>query len=113
LREFIDKHRDTYGVEPICKVLQIAPSGYRHHAALRRAPDRRCARVQRDEVLVPQIKRIAMVRMRSDARTREYVVRRTGEGLSKKEIHRCLKRYIVRELYPLILADLADSAGSA
>ena len=29
------------------------------------------------------------------------------------EIHRCLKRYIVRELYPLILADLKDSASSA
>jgi transposase len=56
---------------------------------------------------------IAMVRMRSDARTREYVARRTGQGLSKKEIHRCLKRYIVRELYPLILADLADSARAA
>lgn len=56
---------------------------------------------------------IAMVRMRSDARTREYVARRTGEGLSKQEIHRCLKRYIVRELYPLILADLADSARPA
>lgn len=53
---------------------------------------------------------IAMVRMRSDARTRDYVARRTREGLSKKEIHRCLKRYIVRELYPLILADLQDSA---
>ena len=53
---------------------------------------------------------IAMVRMRSDARTRDYVARRTAQGLSKKEIHRCLKRYIVRELYPLILADLKDSA---
>ena len=56
---------------------------------------------------------IAMVRMRSDARTREYVARRTREGLSKKEIHRCLKRYIVRELYPLILADLKDSMRPA
>jgi len=56
---------------------------------------------------------IAMVRMRSDPRTRDYVAKRTGEGLSKKEIHRCLKRYIVRELYPLILADLKDSASSA
>ena len=37
------------------------------------------------------------------------VIRRTAEGLSTKEIQRCLKRYIVRELYPLILADLADS----
>jgi transposase len=52
---------------------------------------------------------MAMVRMRSDTRTRTYVKRRTEEGLSNKEIHRCLKRYIVKELYPLILADLADS----
>ncbi len=33
--------------------------------------------------------------------------------MSNKEIYRCLKRYIVRELYPLILADLADSTASA
>jgi hypothetical protein len=33
--------------------------------------------------------------------------------MSKKEIHRCLKRYIVRELYSLILADLADSTRAA
>ena len=54
-----------------------------------------------------------MVRMTSDARPREYVARRTGEGLSKIEIHRCLKLSIVRELYPLILADLAASARAA
>lgn len=54
-----------------------------------------------------------MVRMRSDPRTREYVSRRTAEGLSNKEIQRCLKRYLVRALYPLILADLKDSASSA
>lgn len=35
-----------------------------------------------------------------------------AQGLSSKEIQRCLKRYIIRELYPLILADLADSARS-
>lgn len=52
---------------------------------------------------------IAMVRMRSDPRTRAYVARRTAEGLSSKEIQRCLKRYIIRDLYPLILADLNDS----
>ena len=55
---------------------------------------------------------IAMVRMRSDPRTRAYVERRTKEGLSSKEIHRCLKRYIVRELYPLIMADLTESSRS-
>lgn len=56
---------------------------------------------------------IAMVRMRSDPRTKAYVERRSKEGMSNKEIHRCLKRYIVRELYPLILADLADSTRTS
>ena len=53
---------------------------------------------------------ITMVRMRSDPRIRAYVARRTAEGKSTKEIQRCLKQYIVRELYPLILADLKDAA---
>jgi len=53
---------------------------------------------------------IAMVRMRSEPRTRASVARRSAEGMSNKEIHRCLKRYIVRELYPLIMADLASVA---
>jgi transposase len=56
---------------------------------------------------------IAMVRMRSDPRTKAYVQRRSHEGMSNKEIQRCLKRYIVRELYPLILADLAESKSFA
>jgi transposase len=37
--------------------------------------------------------------MSSDPRTRNYVERRTKEGLSKKEIIRCLKRYVAREVY--------------
>jgi len=49
---------------------------------------------------------IAMVRMRSEPRTRAYVERRTNEGMSNKEIHRCLKRYLIRELYRVILSDL-------
>jgi transposase len=48
--------------------------------------------------------------MRSDPRTGAYVDRRIAESKSTKEIHRCLKRYIVRKLYPLILADLKDAA---
>ncbi|WP_423227950.1 transposase [Pseudomonas viridiflava] len=55
---------------------------------------------------------IAMVRMRSDQRTRAYVTRRTAEGMSCKEIQRCLKRYIIRGLYPLILADLSESRST-
>ncbi len=54
----MDRHRQAYGVESICKVLQIAPSGYWRHAALTREPHRRCARVQRDEALIPHIQRV-------------------------------------------------------
>ena len=58
MRDFIDEHRATHGVEPICKVLQVAPSGYRRHAARQRDPQRRCARAQRDQVLMPQIEHV-------------------------------------------------------
>ena len=54
----MDRHRQAYGVESICKVLQIAPSGYWRHAALKREPHRRCARVQRDETLIPHLQRV-------------------------------------------------------
>jgi transposase len=49
---------------------------------------------------------IAICRMSCDKRTRAYVERRTKEGKSKKEIIRCLKRYIAREVYR-ILASLS------
>jgi transposase len=48
--------------------------------------------------------RIAIVRMKSDPRTRHYVDRRTKEGKTTKEIIRCLKRAIARELFPLMVA---------
>jgi transposase len=43
--------------------------------------------------------RIVIVRMRHDPRTQAYVQRRTKEGKSNKEIQRCLKRYVAREIY--------------
>jgi transposase len=42
---------------------------------------------------------VTIVRMRRHQPTRDYVERRTAEGLSKREIIRCLKRYIAREIY--------------
>ena len=47
---------------------------------------------------------LAVGRMGWDPRTRAYVARRTAEGRSKPEIIGCLKRYIARELHPLLLA---------
>jgi transposase InsO family protein len=58
MRAFVDEHRESFGVEPICKVLQVAPSGYRKHAARRRDPSRRCRRALRDERLMPQVERV-------------------------------------------------------
>ena len=45
---------------------------------------------------------IVIVRMRYDQTTKDYVARRTAEGRTKAEIIRCLKRYLARQLYPLI-----------
>ena len=47
---------------------------------------------------------ICVVRMGSDKRTRKYVARRIAEGKSKWEIMRCLKRYIAREVYRILLS---------
>jgi transposase len=67
--------------------------------------------------------RIAFVRLTADPRTKAYVARRTAEGLSNRDIMRCLKRYIAREIYraltrPLPLAprgtelrELRNAAG--
>lgn len=46
--------------------------------------------------------RVVLCRLRWDPRTRAYAERRTKDGLSKKEIIRCLKRYVARELYQII-----------
>ena len=56
---------------------------------------------------------IAMVRMRNEQRSKSYVERRTSEGRSQKEIQRCLKRYIARELYPLIVSSLQGAMAAA
>ena len=47
---------------------------------------------------------IVLCRMRTDPRTRTYVERRTGEGLSKREVMRCLKRYVAREVHRVLTA---------
>jgi transposase InsO family protein len=55
---FIDDHREAHGVEPICKVLPIAPSTYHAHVAKRANPEKLSARVRRDMALKPEIARV-------------------------------------------------------
>jgi transposase len=45
-----------------------------------------------------------LARMRRDQRTHEYVARRTQEGKGKREIIRCLKRYVAREVYRVLVS---------
>jgi len=54
---------------------------------------------------------LAVGRMGWDPRTRAYVARRTAEGLAKPEILRCLKRYLARELFPLLATPAATAAA--
>jgi transposase InsO family protein len=58
MRAFVDTHREALGVEPICKVLQIGPSGYWRHTARQRDPSRLCPRARRDGELIPDIQRV-------------------------------------------------------
>jgi len=53
---------------------------------------------------------ICLARMRRDRRTQEYVARRTAEGKSKREIIRCLKRYLAREVYRVLICCGARSS---
>jgi putative transposase len=55
---FIDDHREAHGVEPICKVLPIAPSTYHAHAAKRADPAKLSTRAKRDAALQPEIARV-------------------------------------------------------
>ena len=55
---FIDRYREQYGVEPICKVLPIAPSTYHRYKIHERQPEKRSARTRRDEQLLPEIQRV-------------------------------------------------------
>ena len=56
---------------------------------------------------------IALTRLRDDPRTRAYAERRTTQGKTTKDILRCLKRYLARELLPLLKADLQDASEPA
>ncbi len=58
IKAFVDEHRDRFGVEPICKVLQFAPSAYRRHAARQRDPALISRRAKRDSELMRHVRRV-------------------------------------------------------
>ena len=110
MRGFVDQHRDTFGVEPICKVLQIAPSGYRRHVAQMRNPTLRCSRARQDDTLAPQIQRVWQANMQVYGADKVWhqlnregvqVARCTVERLMKREgLHGARRGKVVRTTIP-------------
>jgi transposase len=86
-----DRIRSEAAFAMLCGAAPLpASSGRSHRHRLNRGGDRQANAA---------LHRIVISRLRWDNRTRAYVERRTTEGLSKKDIIRCLKRYIAREIY--------------
>jgi putative transposase len=94
VRDFVDRYRDTHGVEPICKVLQIAPSGYRRQVALRRDPHRRSARGRRDAALVPHIERVWRANLQVYGADKVWrQLEREGIPVARCTIERLMRRH--------------------
>jgi hypothetical protein len=90
---YIDRHREVYGIEPICKVLQVAQSAYRRHAARQRCPELRSTRARNDEVLMAEIKRVWQVNMRVyGARKVWRQLQREGIAAARCTVERLMKR---------------------
>jgi putative transposase len=91
---FIDDHRAAYGVEPICKVLPIAPSTYHAHAARRIDPARLARRAKRDLVLTAEIRRVF------EANFRVYGVRKVWRQLGREGVGvaRCTVARLMRQM---------------
>ena len=91
---FIDDHRKAYGVEPICRVLPIAPSTYFRHKAEQRDPRKRSARAQHDEVLRAIIRRIW------EENHRVYGPRKVWKQMGREGLReaRCRVRRLMREM---------------
>ena len=86
---FIDEHRDSHGVEPICRLLPIAPSTYYEQLARRADPELRLNRACRDEVLGAEIRRVW------DENKQVYGVRKVWQQL-QREGHRSARCTIER-----------------
>ena len=97
MKAYIDQHRDTYGVEPICKVLQIAPSCYWRHAAQMREPVLRCDRAKHDDELIPQVQRIWHANMQVYGADKVWKqMNREGIAVARCTVERLMRRLGLR-----------------
>ena len=94
MKAFIDEYREVYGVEPICRVLPIAPSTCYEHATRQANPDRGPARERRDAELCREIRRVF------DANFGVYGVRKVWRQMKREgiEVARCTVARLMRRL---------------
>jgi transposase InsO family protein len=92
---FIDDYRATYGVEPICAVLPIAPSTYFRVRAQQHDPTTRCARAKRDDEL-----RVLIRRVYAESFGGVYGPRKVWRQLRREghDVARCTVERLMREM---------------
>lgn len=91
--ELVDKHRESFGVEPICKVLQIAPSAYRRHAARCRDQGLLSARATRDQPLGRRIERVWQANLKVYGADKVWKqLNREGEAVARCTVERLMRR---------------------
>ena len=91
---FVDAHRGAYGVEPICRVLPIAPSTYHENVARRADPSRLPPRARRDAQLQAEIRRVF------EGNLRVYGVRKVWHQLRREgvAVARCTVARLMRDM---------------
>jgi putative transposase len=90
---FVDEHRGRFGVEPICDVLPIAPSGYYQQRARQQCPERRPPRVRRDEMLTAAIHRVWHENQEVDGVRKVWKqLRREGHVVARCTVARLMRR---------------------
>ncbi|MGX9219449.1 IS3 family transposase [Massilia varians] len=93
VRKFIDQYRHAYGVESICRVMQVAPSGYWRYAAQQRNPELRCARAQRDDVLSVDIERVWQANLQVYGADKVWrQLRREGTEVARCTVERLMRK---------------------
>ena len=91
---FVDAYRDDHGVEPICRVLEIAPSTYHAHARRRSQPETASRRVRRDVELTQEIRRVF------DENFQVYGVRKVWRQLRREgfDVARCAVARLMKKM---------------
>ena len=91
---FIEEHRDVFGVEPICKVLPLAPSTYYERLAIAKNPDRASPRVKSDADICREVERVWQ------ENRQVYGVRKIWHALRRenRDVARCTVERLMRRL---------------